>query len=144
MHSAISRCCTAWALLNLICATTVSAAKNDWAEGTSGRSTGATRDYYNAAGRLAWRNFMGDWHDARDTAQGDAPYAAATVEDDDTGKSIDWDVTELARQRQHGKHQNQGWMNVYHGGTTPSPSDQHLFIDNVVVARKYIGPMTRK
>ncbi len=36
----------------------------------------------------------------------------------------------------------QVWMNVYHGGTKPSPYDQHLFIDNVVIARKYIGPMT--
>jgi hypothetical protein len=33
------------------------------------------------------------------------------------------------------------WMNVYYGGSTPSPYDQHLFIDNVVVARRYIGPM---
>jgi len=33
------------------------------------------------------------------------------------------------------------WMNVYHGGTKPSPYDQHLFVDNVVIARKYIGPM---
>lgn len=35
----------------------------------------------------------------------------------------------------------QVWMNVYHGGTALSPSDQHLFIDNVVIARKHIGPM---
>ena len=34
------------------------------------------------------------------------------------------------------------WMNVYYGGGTPSPQDQHLFIDNVVIARRYIGPMT--
>ena len=33
------------------------------------------------------------------------------------------------------------WMNVYHGGKAPSPYDQHLFIDNVVIANKYIGPM---
>ncbi len=33
------------------------------------------------------------------------------------------------------------WMNVYHGGSTPSPNDQYLFIDNIVVARRYIGPM---
>lgn len=33
------------------------------------------------------------------------------------------------------------WMNVYHGGTAPAPRDLHLFIDNVVIARKYIGPM---
>jgi hypothetical protein len=33
------------------------------------------------------------------------------------------------------------WMNVYHGGKKPSPYDQHLFVDNVVIARDYIGPM---
>jgi hypothetical protein len=33
------------------------------------------------------------------------------------------------------------WMNVYHGGTVPSPRDQHLYVDNVVVSRRYIGPM---
>ncbi|MEX0701458.1 MAG: DNRLRE domain-containing protein [Planctomycetales bacterium] len=33
------------------------------------------------------------------------------------------------------------WMNVYHGGTRPSPRDQHLYVDNVVVAKKYIGPI---
>ena len=36
----------------------------------------------------------------------------------------------------------QVWMNVYHGGK--SPYDQHLFIDNVVIAKKYIGPMTAR
>ena len=35
----------------------------------------------------------------------------------------------------------QVWMNVYHGGTAVSPYDQHLYFDNVVVARQYIGPM---
>lgn len=35
----------------------------------------------------------------------------------------------------------QVWMNLYHGGTTPSPYDQHVFIDNVVIANSYIGPM---
>ena len=33
------------------------------------------------------------------------------------------------------------WMNVYYGGTAPAPTDLHLFIDNVVIARKYIGPI---
>ena len=36
------------------------------------------------------------------------------------------------------------WMNVYHGGTRPSPYDQHLFIDNVVIAKDYIGPAKRE
>ena len=33
------------------------------------------------------------------------------------------------------------WINIYHGGKWSAPSDDHLFIDNVVVARRYIGPM---
>jgi hypothetical protein len=35
----------------------------------------------------------------------------------------------------------QVWMNIYHGGTRPSPYDQHAYIDHVVIARKYIGPL---
>lgn len=31
------------------------------------------------------------------------------------------------------------WFNVYQGGTKPAPSDDHLYIDNVVIARNYIG-----
>ena len=34
------------------------------------------------------------------------------------------------------------WMNVYHGGTGLAPEDYHLFIDNVVIAKNYIGPMS--
>jgi hypothetical protein len=32
------------------------------------------------------------------------------------------------------------WFNVYHGGIAPSPRDMHLYIDNVVIAKRYIGP----
>lgn len=32
------------------------------------------------------------------------------------------------------------WMNVYHGGVDTAPSDLSLYIDNVVIAREYIGP----
>ncbi|MBN7797440.1 polysaccharide lyase [Parahaliea mediterranea] len=35
------------------------------------------------------------------------------------------------------------WFNVYHGGTARSPRDQVLYIDNVVVATEYIGPLGR-
>lgn len=34
----------------------------------------------------------------------------------------------------------EAWLNVYHGGTAPAASEQHLYIDNVVIARRYIGP----
>jgi hypothetical protein len=34
------------------------------------------------------------------------------------------------------------WMNVFFGGTRPSARTMHLFVDNVVVARRYIGPVS--
>lgn len=33
------------------------------------------------------------------------------------------------------------WINIYHGGTWSAESDDHLFIDNIVIAKRYIGPM---
>jgi hypothetical protein len=32
------------------------------------------------------------------------------------------------------------WMNIYHGGTKTAPHDLSLYIDNLVIAREYIGP----
>ncbi len=32
-------------------------------------------------------------------------------------------------------------LSLYHGGQPVSPYDQHMYIDNVVIARKYIGPV---
>ena len=32
-------------------------------------------------------------------------------------------------------------MNFYHGGTDTPPTDLHAYIDNVVIASEYIGPM---
>lgn len=34
------------------------------------------------------------------------------------------------------------WINLYHGGTWAADSDDHLFIDNIVVARRYVGPIS--
>ena len=33
------------------------------------------------------------------------------------------------------------WFNVFHGGTAKAPADMHAYIDNVVIARRYIGPV---
>lgn len=33
------------------------------------------------------------------------------------------------------------WIDVYHGGAAVSPVDQHLYIDDMVLARRYIGPI---
>jgi len=110
MNEAGSRHAVLCALAILLTAGRALPARNDWAEGTPGRSTGATRDYYNAAGRLAWRNFLGDWRDREDVAQGPAPYATAHVADDDRAKLVAWDVTRLVREWRDGKHPNQGFF----------------------------------
>jgi hypothetical protein len=33
------------------------------------------------------------------------------------------------------------WMNVYHGGSATVDRDVHLYVDNVVIAQEYIGPV---
>lgn len=35
------------------------------------------------------------------------------------------------------------WLNVYHGGQINTDQDLHMYLDNIVIARKYIGPMKR-
>ena len=73
------------------------AAPGDWAEGTSNGADGASRDYYNRAARLEWRNRMGDWCDAKGDAQGKIPHATAKLVDDDTPRYVEWDLTDLVR-----------------------------------------------
>jgi hypothetical protein len=60
------------------------AAYNDWAEGSQDAADGATRDYYNRAGRLEWDNYLGDWRDVDDVAQGASAYATADIDDNNT------------------------------------------------------------
>ena len=36
------------------------------------------------------------------------------------------------------------WINLYHGGGAPAASEDHVFIDNIVISRKYIGPLFPK
>jgi hypothetical protein len=33
------------------------------------------------------------------------------------------------------------WLNLYLGGSWVAKSDHHLYIDNIVIARDYIGPI---
>jgi len=35
------------------------------------------------------------------------------------------------------------WLNFYHGGTSKPKSTYYLYIDNLVIASKYIGPMRK-
>jgi hypothetical protein len=85
------------------------AAPSDWAEGP-GEENGASRDYYNRAGLLAWRNYMGDWEDSAGTAQGDAAFASATVTDDNSEKAVQWDVGGLVQAWIDGTLPNKGML----------------------------------
>jgi hypothetical protein len=87
-----------------------SAAPNDWAEGTPGKDNGATRDFYNRAGQLEWKNKLGDWRDAKGVAQGNDPYALAVVTTEHQGRLVEWDVTRLVQQWLDGEHPNQGML----------------------------------
>ena len=32
------------------------------------------------------------------------------------------------------------WLNLYHGGQWTASTDDHLFIDDIIIAKEYIGP----
>jgi len=36
------------------------------------------------------------------------------------------------------------WINLYHGGAWTAETEDHLYIDNVVISREYVGPMTER
>lgn len=102
------------------------AAPNDWVEGDAKQSDGASRDYYNRAARLAWNNHMGDWRDAADQPQGDRAYSTTKIEDTDTPRLIEFDVTSLVREWVAGTHQNQGaFLRAVKGGTIHFASREH-------------------
>ena len=86
-------------------------AQNDWAEGP-GDSNGATRDYYNRGALLQRRNYLGDRHVRDGTAQGDAAWATTLVEDTDTGRFIEWDVTYLVQAWIDGELQRINFVNL--------------------------------
>lgn len=88
----------------------LTSAPYDWFEGTQEKDNGATRDFYNRAATLPWKNIMGDWHDREGTAQGNKAYAVTTIEDTDSPRAEQWDVTELVSQWIDGTHINKGML----------------------------------
>ena len=72
---------------------------SDWAEGSSDKcDDGANREHYNRAAVLPWDNFMGDWRDSKNVAQGDSAYAVVEVPDEDRTQRIEWSVDALVRE----------------------------------------------
>jgi hypothetical protein len=55
-----------------------------------------TCHYFNVAGRVPWRNRLGDWKDANDKKQAAAPFAHATVRDLNETQIVERNITKLA------------------------------------------------
>ena len=81
-----------------------------WAEGTQADDDGATRDFYNRAVSLPWRNELGDWADAAGVEQGSDAYAATPVTDDNTPSWQEWDVTALVQEWADQTFDNRGFF----------------------------------
>ncbi len=100
---------------------------DDWVEGSQAADDGATRDFYNRAASLPWANFLGDWHDAAGTPQGDVPYDSVSMVDDDVAEYIQWDVTTLVEEWLNGVYPNRGLLlrNTSSGATHRFYSREH-------------------
>ena len=83
------------ALLVLAFPCTAAAQLDAWAEGRDATDDGATRDFYNRGAGLRWRQRLGDWTDRDGVLHGDAPWATTMIEDTDSERWIEWDVTDL-------------------------------------------------
>ncbi len=94
------------------------AAPNDWAEGTEELNDGASREYYNRGAQLLWRNMLGDWHDRSGVAQGTEAWARTIVEDTNTPRFVEWDVTALVAAWVTDEVQNQGFLLRSESGST--------------------------
>lgn len=79
-----------------------------FAEGSEEADDGATRDFYNRAAGLAFRNQLGDWHDAEGNAQGELPFAVSAVTDNGDQEWQSWDVSTLAQGWASGTWPNKG------------------------------------
>lgn len=97
-------------LISLCFSASWAAEPSDWVEGSQRADDGANREHYNRAAVLPWNHFMGDWADGSGVEQGDVAYAETEVIDDDSNKSVDWDVTTLVDQWSGGKYRNQGFL----------------------------------
>lgn len=97
-------------LTTLLSLTTLTAAPYDWFEGTQELDNGATRDCYNRAAALNWENSLGDWSDRLGVKQGNTPYGSVLVEDTDSRKVVQVEVTDLVKEWSDGTQLNKGML----------------------------------
>ena len=103
---------------------------NDFSEGTQELSQGANRDYFNKGANLKWNNYMGDYRDIDNISQGTNPYSVAVIVDDDSEKSVEWDVTKLIQEWINGTYKNHGFYLTVTNGNGPIEFRSREFNDN--------------
>lgn len=96
-----------------------------WAEGSQADDDGATRDFYNRAAGLAFRNQLGDWADSNNVEQGPAAFAVTPVVDDNTTGFQSWDLTALVAGWTSGTWANKGLLLRSPGGPFEFASREH-------------------
>ncbi|MHC4960344.1 MAG: DNRLRE domain-containing protein, partial [Planctomycetota bacterium] len=82
----------------------------DWTEGKRQGPLGATREHFNGAASLRWRNRLGDYRDARGKPQGPADFAMTRIEKNGEAQFIEWDVRDLVRAWVAGQYPNRGFF----------------------------------
>jgi hypothetical protein len=81
-----------------------------------------------------------EWHAVEEYARMNTPGSNDGVLRTWVDGRLAFEKTDISMRTVDTLHIEEVWMNIYHGGTDVSPYDQHLYIDNVVIARDYIGP----
>lgn len=81
-----------------------------WAEGAANGEGGASREFYNSAASLRWRNKQGDWRDRSGQPQGELPFAELAMPPGKSGLQLQLDVTELVRHWRLGQLENRGFL----------------------------------
>lgn len=94
----------------LLVAPSASAQLDAWAEGTDEFDDGATRDFYNRGAGLRWRQLLGDWRDRDGALHGASPWATLAVEDTDTERYVEVDVTGLVQAQLAGSARDLGFF----------------------------------
>lgn len=83
----------------------------DWSE------LSATRDYYNNAASLKWRQYLGDWVDASGILHGTSQFGSTVVPDRDQEFAVSIDVKDLLNAWLAGVIENQGAFISGSGGS---------------------------
>ncbi len=118
-----------------------------WAEGTQADDDGATRDYYNRAVSLTWRNELGDWADASGVEQGTNAYAVTGVTDDNTPAWQSWDVTSLVQEWLDGSSPNKGFFLtsppgpfIFASKESPNPGERPELVIETAAGNDVLSP----